>query len=152
MTGVKYAEKGTVVSVAETRGHQASSDVAEVAETIMQQLELAWNRADGAAFGAPFSANADFVTIQGHHHVGRDAIAAGHQQIFDTIYAGSTIRYQLLQARQLDDQVILAHGRATLNAPGGPLAGLHSSTATVVLLSHGDEYEITAFHNTLITG
>jgi hypothetical protein len=36
--------------------------------------------------------------------------------------------------------------------PGGPLAGEHASTISVVLLEHGGEYEITAFHNTLITG
>ena len=85
-------------------------------------------------------------------HTGRDAIAAGHQQIFDTIYAGSTVRYQVLQARELDDRVILAHARCTISAPGGPLAGEHASTITVVLVKHDDQYEITALHNTLVTG
>jgi uncharacterized protein (TIGR02246 family) len=140
------------MSVLEARSQHAPSDVAAIAQTIMQRLELAWNRADGAAFGEPFSAGADFVAIRGDLHTGRDAIAAGHQQLFDTIYAGSTVRYQVLQARELDDRVILAHARCTLNAPGGPLAGEHASTTTVVLLKHDDEYEITAFHNTLVTG
>ena len=85
-------------------------------------------------------------------HTGRDAIAAGHQQLFDTIYAGSTVRYQVLQARRLGDGVILAHARCSLNAPGGPLAGEHASTITVVLARYDDEYEIAAFHNTLVTG
>ena len=40
----------------------------------------------------------------------------------------------------------------TIDAPGGPLAGEHACTITLVLLRHGDEWEITAFHNTLITG
>jgi len=57
-----------------------------------------------------------------------------------------------LHARELDDRVILAHVRGTLSAPGGPLAGEHASTITVVLLRRDDEYEITAFHNTLISG
>jgi uncharacterized protein (TIGR02246 family) len=140
------------MSVLEARSQHAPSDVAAIAQTIMQRLELAWNRADGAAFGEPFSAGADFVAIRGDLHTGRDAIAAGHQQLFDTIYAGGTVRYQVLQARELDDRVILAHARCTLNAPGGPLAGEHASTTTVVLLKHDDEYEITAFHNTLVTG
>lgn len=140
------------MSVVEARSQDAPSDVLAIAQTIMQRLELAWNRADGAAFGAPFSTGADFVAIRGDLHTGRDAIAAGHQQIFDTIYAGSTVRYQVLQARQLDDRVILAHARGSINAPSGPLAGEHASTATVVLLRHDDQYQITAFHNTLITG
>jgi uncharacterized protein (TIGR02246 family) len=140
------------MSVLETRSPHASSDVAAIAQTIMQRLETAWNRADGAAFGEPFSAGADFVAIRGDLHTGRDAIAAGHQQLFDTIYAGSTVRYQVLQARQLDDRVIVAHARCTINAPGGPLAGEHASTITVVLVRHDDQYEVTAFHNTLVSG
>ena len=140
------------MSVLEARSPNAPSDVAAIAQTIMQHLEAAWNRADGAAFGEPFSTGADFVAIRGDLHTGRDAIAAGHQQLFDTIYAGSTVRYQVLQARQLDDRVILAHARCTISAPGGPLAGQHASTITVVLLRHDGEHEITAFHNTLVTG
>ena len=140
------------MSVLEARSPHPPADGAAIAQTIMQRLEQAWNRADGAAFGEPFSAGADFVAIRGDLHTGRDAIAAGHQQLFDTIYAGSTARYQVLQARQLDDGVILAHARCSLNAPGGPLAGEHASTITVVLARYDDEYEITAFHNTLVTG
>jgi uncharacterized protein (TIGR02246 family) len=140
------------MSVLEARSPHAPSDVAAIAQTIMQRLEVAWNRADGAAFGEPFSTGADFVAIRGDLHTGRDAIAAGHQQLFDTIYAGSAVRYQVLQARQLDDRVILAHARCTINAPGGPLAGDHASTITVVLVRRDDEYEIAAFHNTLVTG
>lgn len=135
-----------------TGAQQVSAEAAAAARVIVQRLEAAWNRADGAAFGEPFSADADFVTIQGQRHAGRDAIAGGHQQILGTIYAGSTIRYEVLQARQLDERVIVAHVRATLDAPGGPLAGEHASIITVVLLKHGGGYEITAFHNTLITG
>lgn len=47
--------------------------------------------------------------------------------------------------------MILAHVRATLSAPGGPLAGEQASTITAVLLKNDDEWEITAFHNTLVS-
>lgn len=139
------------MSVLQAGDQQAPSDVVATVQAIMQRLERAWNSADGAAFGEPFSPSADFVAIRGDLHTGRDAIAAGHQQILGTIYAGSTVRYQVLQARELDDRVILAHARATLSAPSGPLAGEHASTITVVLLKHDDGWDITAFHNTLIT-
>ena len=107
--------------------------------------------ADGPAFGRPFAKDADFVAIRGDMHSG-DEIAAGHQQIFDTIYAGSTVRYEVVQARELDDQVILAHIKGNLNAPTGPLAGEHATLATVVLVREGDSHAIAAFQNTLITG
>ena len=130
----------------------ASRSAVAVAQAIMNRLEDAWNASDGAAFAEPFSADADFVAIRGDLHTGKNAIAEGHQQILDTIYAGSTIRYEALQGRALDDRVILGHVRCTINAPRGPLAGEHASMITVVLRKQDDEHEITAFHNTLITG
>src|SRR5262245_37476642 len=130
------------MSVAEARSQQAPPEVVAAVQEIMQRLERAWNSADGSAYSEPFSPVADFVTIRGDLHAGRDAIAAGHQQIFGTIYAGSTIRYQVLRARQLGDRVTLAHVRSVLSAPGGPLAG--ESTITAVLLKDDDRWEITA--------
>jgi hypothetical protein len=38
-----------------------------VSNELIGRLERAWNEADGRAFGEPFSANADFVTIRGDH-------------------------------------------------------------------------------------
>ncbi len=126
-------------------------DPKSTAETVVKHLEDAWNAADGAAFAEPFAADADFVNIRGDHHSGREAIAAGHQMIFDTIYAGSRLRYVLDRAREIDDGVILAHIRATLNAPTGPMAGETNALASIVLVAHEDDQpRIAAFHNTVV--
>ena len=125
------------------------ADPRTIAEAVIGRLQDAWNAADGAAFGAPFAPDADFVTIRGELHSGA-AIAAGHQGIFDTIYAGSTVRYALLDARALDDRVILAHVRGRLSVPAGPLAGESEALASVVLVRDGAEHRIAAFHNTLV--
>jgi uncharacterized protein (TIGR02246 family) len=120
------------------------------AENVTARLQDAWNAANGAAFAAPFAPDADFVNVRGDMHSGRDAIAAGHQQIFDTIYAGSTLRYTVRQARELDDGVILVHIDALLSVPAGPLAGEIPALASLVLVRDGDEYRIAAFHNTAV--
>jgi uncharacterized protein (TIGR02246 family) len=121
----------------------------EIAETIVKRLEDAWNAGDCAAFGAPFTADADFVDIRGVWHSGEE-IATGHQQIFDTVYAGSTIRYEVLRTRVPRDDVIVAHVRGRLNAPAGPLAGENEGLASVVIVRSGDDHNIAAFHNTLV--
>jgi uncharacterized protein (TIGR02246 family) len=90
------------------------------------------------------------VNIRGELHTGGEEIAAGHQQIFDTIYAGSTVRFRVLQARELGDRVILAHIGGTLNAPSGPLAGETNALASLVLVANGDRHRIAAFHNTVV--
>jgi uncharacterized protein (TIGR02246 family) len=124
-------------------------DPTEIAETIVKRLEDAWNAGDGAAFGTPFTSDADFVDIRGVWHSGK-AIAAGHQQIFDTVYAGSTVRYEVLQTRPLDDDVILGQVRGRLSAPTGPLAGENEALASVVIVREGDDHRIAALHNTLV--
>jgi uncharacterized protein (TIGR02246 family) len=121
-----------------------------VATELIGRLEQAWNEADGRAFGEPFTADADFVDIRGEHHRGREAIAAGHQAIFDSIYKGSSTDYELTRARELSDDVILAHATGLLRAPSGPLAGEHSAVQTLVLVRGGEGWKIAAFHNTLV--
>ncbi len=121
-----------------------------VAAELIGRLERAWNEADGRAFGEPFTADADFVTIRGEHLYGREAIAAGHQAIFDSIYKGSSTDFELTGARELTDEVVLAHATAVLRAPSGPLAGEHGAVQSLVLVRGGDGWEIAGFHNTLV--
>ena len=111
----------------------ASAD--NVANELIGRLEQAWNEADGRAFGEPFSANADLGDIRGEHHRGQEAIAAGHQAIFDSIYKGSSTNFKLIQARELSDDVILAHATGILRVPSGPLAGEHNSVQSLVFCS-----------------
>ncbi len=127
-------------------------DARQIGESILRQLEQAWNAGDGAGFGAPFTEDADFVDIRGQHHRGREAIARGHQGIFDSIYRGSTVRYQLSHARPLTDDVILVHSAGTMDAPSGPMAGIHRATPSLVLVRGAGEWQVAAFHNTMVQG
>jgi uncharacterized protein (TIGR02246 family) len=112
-------------------------------------LERAWNDADGAAFGAPFADESDFVDIRGGHHRGKAEIAHGHQAIFDSIYAGSTVRLRLNVARPVAGG-LLAVATSTLDAPGGPLQGIHDARFTMVIAEQGDDWRVASFHNTLV--
>jgi uncharacterized protein (TIGR02246 family) len=121
-----------------------------LAASFVEKLEQAWNAADGAAFGAEFADESDFVNVRGEHHRGATAIARGHQGIFDTIYVDSTVRYRLELARELAAGVIMAVASATLDVPGGPLKGIHNSRFTMLIVEQGDDWRITAFHNTFV--
>ena len=123
-----------------------SADPTTVATAIVEQLEQAWNAGDGAAFGAPFAAESDFVDIRGGHHRGDAAIARGHQALFDSIYAGSKVRYALEVARPIAGGGVLAVVGATLDAPHGPMQGVNHARFTMVIAKDG----VTAFHNTLV--
>jgi uncharacterized protein (TIGR02246 family) len=121
-----------------------------VATEVIGRLERVWNEGDGRAFGEPLAPDADFVDIRGEHHRGQEAIAAGHQAIFDSVYEGSTTDYELTGARELSDGTILAHTTAIFRAPSGPMAGEHSAVQTLVLSRGDNGWKIAAFHNTLV--
>ena len=119
-------------------------------DAIVAGLEAAWNAGDGSTFGAPFAADADFVTIRAEHVRGREAIASGHAAIFRTIYAGSVNRFIIDSLRFLRPDVALVHVDAALNAPTGPLAGRHTAKFSAVLTRESGDWQITSFHNTLV--
>ena len=125
-----------------------SDSLGAAAENIAAALTTAWNDADGRAFAAQFTAGADFVNIYAMHGVGREAIAHGHQAIFDTIYKGSTNRFTVKAVRRLNDDIAVAHISARLQVPSGPMAGDLVALATAVLVREGETWRITAFQNT----
>ncbi len=127
-----------------------ATDPTTIARTMLATMQQGWNDADGQRFAAAFSPGADFVDIRGAHHHGREAIAHGHQAIFDTVYAGSTVTYSLTHARAITQDVVLGHGRATLEAPSGPLAGTNHTTLSVVISETAGDWLVDAFHNTLV--
>src|SRR3954466_6288161 len=108
-------------------------DGERIVSGVVSDLEKAWNAADGAAFARPFAGDADFVNIRGEHFRTRDAIAKGHQGIFDTIYKGSAVRLQVSAVRALAPAVLLAHVKSILEVPTGPLAGRHNALFTMVM-------------------
>jgi uncharacterized protein (TIGR02246 family) len=123
----------------------------QLAHATFARLADAWNRADGTAFGAEFSDDTDFVNIDGEHHRGdREVIARGHDGIFSTIYAGSTVAYRVDVVRTLGPGVVAVVATSTLDAPAGPLHGTNHSRITAVLVDEGDRWAIQAFQNTLV--
>jgi uncharacterized protein (TIGR02246 family) len=126
-------------------------DPRALAGAFFAAIESAWNAADGERYGVQFADVTDFVNIRGEHHHGSGSyIGAAHQEIFDTIYRGSSVRYTVDAARRVAPGVVVAHASSTLDAPSGPLCGTHNSKMTVLLVEEGGSWKATAFHNTLI--
>lgn len=117
---------------------------------VFTRLERAWNRSDGRAFAELFAADADFVEVRGGHHRGRDAIAAGHDGLFRSVYAGSTVRYELEVVRPVAAGVVVAIVGATLVVPAGPFAGTNHARFTAVLVDGDRGWEIVSFQNTSV--
>lgn len=124
----------------------------EIAEAIAKKLETAWNNASGKEFSEEFTTVSDFINVMGMHirEASKDEIGAGHDAIFNSIYKGSTLKYELIQASKIDTNTILAHVAAELNVPGGPMSGKHESRITMVIIPENNEWKVRAFHNTFV--
>ena len=118
---------------------------------VIKQMEIAWNAGDAKGFAAPMAEDVDFITIRADHLYGRQAVVDSHIDVLSTFYAGSTNHFNVEAVRMLRDDVALAHVRAVLEAPSGPLEGRHEATYTLVLSRQNGMWEATAFHITLAT-
>ena len=119
-----------------------------VASEIVERLQRAWNAGDADVWADQFTEDADFVTVRGDYFRGRADIAGGHHAIFSTIYKDSQNQIELLRTRTLGDAVIVAHARARLAVPAGPMAGEHLAVMSLTLVPSGDRWRIVSFHNT----
>jgi uncharacterized protein (TIGR02246 family) len=133
---------------------------------VARSLEAAWNAMDAAAFAAPFADDADFIDVLGRHHRGRAVIEAGHRQIFDTFYKGSTQTYTIEGVRfpAADVAVVFVHAvlRSFLAGPvDDPRRDSAAAAATpredharptLVLHRHPAGWRIIAFQNTRVAG
>jgi uncharacterized protein (TIGR02246 family) len=126
-----------------------AADRAEI-EALVGRMEAAWNRADAAAFAAPFAHDADFVNVNGFHARGRKAITLGHDGIFRSVYAGSAMSYAVKTLRLLAPGVALLHVHARLQVPAGPMRGDHEAVWSAVLTRGTLAWEIAALHNTFV--
>lgn len=123
----------------------AGGDDALLRENV-RQLEAGWNAKSGAAFAKPFAEDADYVIINGMQIKGREAIAEGHQRIFDTIYKDSTLSLSVKQARMLRADVAVVHVSAHLKSAQG--AG--DAVITLVMTKENGAWKIAAFQNTSV--
>lgn len=116
----------------------------------VEQMVKGWNSKSGAEFAKPFAEDSDYVVINGTHIKGRAANAAGHQQIFDTVYKNSTLAYTVEQIRFLRPDVAVIHVSASLEVTQGDSTQNHNARITMVMMKNKGKWEIAAFQNTEI--
>lgn len=118
---------------------------------LIKQLTDAWNVGDGDAFVASFTEDADYTVWNGVYLKGREAIARGHQQIFDTTYKGTTNHMTVTSVRFLRPDVALVFARGFLKAADGEQVGTsfgHGVKPLFIMTKHEGRWRIDAFQNT----
>jgi uncharacterized protein (TIGR02246 family) len=143
----------TETPAAETASAPAQADDPRSADEaairrVVAAVQEGWNTLDGNGFADPFADDADYVIINGMHIKGRDVIAAGHQQIFDTIYKDSRLICTIQSSRFLRDDIALVHVSGHVTFRQGDLEHVSNSMITMVMSKENERWSIAAFHNT----
>ena len=120
---------------------------ADALARLVAALAETWNRMDGDAFADLFAEDAVFVDIKANRDNGRDAIAERHRWLFEGVFRGTSIGYDLIDARMIGSGLALGHIRAHVDTGGGTLETL----ATCVFREAGGAWLLLAFHNTEIS-
>lgn len=133
-------------------GQDAPNAADEAAvRALVQKCAEGWNKGSGEAFAAQFAEDSDYVVVNGMHIKGRRQNAAGHQQIFDTIYKGTRLWVQVKSVRFLRPDVALMHTVSRVLKPGeSDTSAAPEAIQTWTVSKHGNEWLVDTFHNTPI--
>ena len=124
-----------------------AADEAAIRDNV-KQLETGWNTKSGATFAKPFAEDADYVVINGNYIRGREAIAMGHQRIFDTVFKDTKIALTVKQVRFLRPDVAVVHVDGHRDGPSNEL--MQDVVITFFMTKERQGWTIAAFQNTAV--
>jgi uncharacterized protein (TIGR02246 family) len=84
----------------------------------------------------------------GLHLRGRDAIAAAHQEIFDSFYKGTEVRLDVRDLRSLRPDVAVVHFDGRIVGPSEQLPEQPQFVLVAVMSKEDGLWRVVVFHNT----
>ncbi|WP_327587793.1 SgcJ/EcaC family oxidoreductase [Nonomuraea sp. NBC_00507] len=113
---------------------------------VLDRLTTAWNRGDGSAYGAQFTADATYITYVGTLYIGAQEIGDAHQVLFDSFLKGTNLASQTRSIRFTgpDTALVITRGDTYKGKPGK----LHKIQTYTLLRQPDGDWKIAAFQNT----
>ncbi|RSN52093.1 SgcJ/EcaC family oxidoreductase [Actinomadura sp. WAC 06369] len=101
----------------DTTGAATGADDTAI-RALLERARDAWNRGDGAAYGACFTADAVDVTFVGTVYRGGPEIGRAHQALFDGFLKGTRMALEIVDVRvHGDSAVVVTRGEVAKRAP-----------------------------------
>ena len=116
--------------------------------SVVAYLISAWRSGDGTAWGSRFTQDADFTTWFGLRMTGREAISAGHQEIFDSFYADTVYDLSVEFIRFLNDETAVVGLAGSVTEQGSESPATPQTVPLAVMVKRPGGWEIAAFQNT----
>ncbi|MFI6297234.1 SgcJ/EcaC family oxidoreductase [Nonomuraea sp. NPDC050790] len=118
--------------------------------TMLTRLAEAWNAGDATAYATLFTEDADYVSFDGTHTRGRQAIESSHRWLFEGPLKGSTMPAPYSGDVQVKP---LADGAALVISQGGTAVDgrLRDSIVTFTAVDTPEGRRFASFQNTRVT-
>ena len=120
----------------------------EAIRAILAGLVDAWTRGDGDAWGKAFATDADFTVWNGIHVKGREGIAKGHTEIFNTIYKDTKMQLDVRSIRFLRDDVAVVHAEGSVVKKSEDFPAKSQVVPVFILTKEKGQWQIAVFQNT----
>jgi uncharacterized protein (TIGR02246 family) len=117
-------------------------------QALFTRMCRAWTDGDARAYGDCFTSDVDYVSFDGYHERGRDAMVASHDKLFRGVLFGSALVGEVESIRYIGDNVALLHGTASVQvAWRSRLPKRRLTRNTIVAVRDADGWLFTAIHN-----
>src|SRR5690349_16163979 len=115
---------------------------------VLADITVCWNSADGAAYGALFTDDADYIDVTGTRTRGGAAIGQSHQFMWERFLKGSVLEFTDADIELIapDVAIVIATGAARL-AGQAAAPDDRQSINTTVLVKRNRVWRIRAFQN-----
>lgn len=108
----------------------------------------AWTDGDATAYGACFTADADYVGYDGSHAPGRVALVEQHDRLFRGVLTRSALVGEVASIRYVRPDVAVLHATGAVRMPWrSAVPKRRRSYQTMIALRESDGWRLTAFHN-----
>jgi len=140
-------EKGpeVVVSTSDINENNVSQDVSEI-QSLLALHYQAWCEGNGAAYAAGFAENADFISFDGTHTIGRGNIDSSHQELFDSFLKNTCLRGYIERIKFVNEDTAIVYVKSGTRFDGKETVQ-RPSIQTYVAVKQDDAWLFSSFHN-----
>lgn len=115
---------------------------------LFDRMCAAWTEGDADAYGACFTEDCDYVSFDGVHTSGRQAMVDNHERLFRGVLDGSALVGQVEAIRHVAADVVVLHATGSVLMPWrSQLPRRRLSRQTIVAVHTDDGWKVTALHN-----
>lgn len=137
---------GTTGAFAQSNGKRAEDEKA--VRQVIKNIADAWAAGDGVNYADNFTDDVIYTVWNGHQINGRAENISGHQEIFDTIYKGTTVRWEIQKIRFLSDDVAVAKLQGEMFRGDKKVEDVPVVVPAMILKKEQGKWRVAVFQNT----